>query len=72
MMVFAWVIERDESPLHTPEYFTGRLTPALRWSKPGDHADACRFARRQDAERVAVAIDGARPHRVCEHGWDEA
>lgn len=68
-MTFAWVIERDDSPSYEPEYFTGRLTPALRWSNPGDHINACRFARKQDAERMAVSVDGARPHRVTEHGF---
>jgi hypothetical protein len=70
-MTFAWVIERDNSEPSRPEYFTGRLTLALRWSDPGDHADACRFARQEDAERMARSIDGARPHRVREHGWSD-
>jgi hypothetical protein len=70
-MVFAWVIEKATSEPSRPEYFTGKSTLALQWSDPGDHAEACRFSRQQDAQRFA---DGAWPghkHRVCEHGWEE-
>jgi hypothetical protein len=66
---FGWVIERDESEGSRLEYFTGAIHPALRWSNPGDHAAACRFARKQDAQHMLNAIDGARPHRVVQHGW---
>ena len=69
-MVFAWVIERDTSEPSRPEYFTGKTHPALCWSDPGDHAAAIRFARKVDAERMAL-FDSARKHRVCEHGWEE-
>jgi hypothetical protein len=70
-MTFAWVIENEESEGSRPEYFTGRLARALWWSNPGDHQEALRFARKQDAERLAKSLDGARNHRICEHGWDE-
>lgn len=70
-MTFAWVIERDESPPSAPEYFTGNSHPAMRWSNPGDHAAAIRFSRKDDAEKMRLAVDCARPHRVCEHGWDD-
>ena len=70
-MEFAWVIERDTSAPSAPEYFTGRLHPALWWSNPGEHEDALRFARKQDAEKFTLSLDCARQHRVCEHGWDD-
>lgn len=59
---FAWVIERGDSPPHSPTYWTG----PDRWSQ--DHQDAVRFARKQDAERVACHT-GQGYHRVAEHGW---
>lgn len=71
-MKFGWVIERDESMGYAPEYFTGNNHPAMRWSDTGDHANAIRFARREDAERMAISLDGARKHRIAEHGWDES
>lgn len=70
-MKFAWVIERDSSEQSRPEYFTGKLTPALRWSNPGDHSDVCRFSRKEDAERILVSLDPARKHRIAEHGWED-
>lgn len=74
-MTYGWVIERGGSDGSCPEYFTGRLPLSglaeLMWSKPGDHADACRFARRRDADRMAHWLEPGRLHRVAEHGWDE-
>lgn len=69
--VFAWIIEHEDSEGSAPRYFTGKSTPALRWSDPGNHADACRFSRRSDAERVCLGFYPPRNHRVAEHGWDE-
>lgn len=69
---FAWVIEDRESELSRPRYFTGKRHPAMQWSDPGDHAAACRFARREDAERIAAFAGFYDPnptHRICEHGW---
>lgn len=65
-----WLIEHAESESYAPRYFTGRLIPALQWSDPGDHADACRFSRFEDAKRMAVSLGAESKHRVCEHGWD--
>jgi hypothetical protein len=71
-MTFAWVIEKDDSEGSRPRYFTGKRHGAQEWSDPGDHADACRFAREQDAERIAKYIGPYQHnHRICEHGWDE-
>jgi hypothetical protein len=71
-MVFAWVIEHADSPPGAPRYFTGKRHPAMRWSDPGDHLAACRFARREDAERISDFAGYYLPnptHRVREHGW---
>jgi len=59
---FGWVIERGDSTPATPTYWAG----SEYWSQ--DHMDAVRFARKQDAERVACRLHGGY-HRVCEHGW---
>jgi len=67
-----WVIESLDSPPGLPIYFTGYSTRALRWSNPGDHVNACRFARKVDAERISAWISywGPKPSvRVCEHSW---
>lgn len=75
-MNFAWLIEHCDSESSRPRYFTGRVHPEffwqddpLMWSLPGDHADALRFARREDAERLAQWLDPVLKHRVVEHGW---
>jgi hypothetical protein len=73
-MTYAWVIERGGSDPSRPEYFTGRLHylfPEKAWSAPGDHADACRFARREDADKLSHWITPGTAHRIAEHGWDE-
>jgi hypothetical protein len=73
-MIFAWVIEHADSEPGRPRYFTGKRHLAMQWSNPGDHAEACRFARREDAERIASFAGFYPPnptHRVCEHGWEE-
>lgn len=62
---FAWVIERGDSQPCAPTYWTGPNNGGG-WSQ--DHMDAVRFARKQDAERVACQL-GQGYHRVCEHGW---
>lgn len=61
---FAWVIERGDSEVSAPKYWTGSA-----WSS--DNLKAIRFVRRDDAERVRLfALETATPrHRVCEHGW---
>jgi len=57
-----WVIERGDSSPGSPTYWSGPDA----WSQ--DHMDAVRFARKQDAERVACRVHGGH-HRVCEHLW---
>lgn len=72
-MTFAWLIEKNDSEVSRPRYYTGRSNPD-EWSAPGDHSDACRFSRQIDALKVAGNVQyGAgedEPHRVCEHGWE--
>jgi hypothetical protein len=69
---FAWCIEHADSEPSRPRYFTGKRHPAMQWSDPGDHAEALRMARKEDAERVASFAGFYEPnptHRICEHGW---
>lgn len=68
MTEYAWVIERGNSPINEPEYWTG-----IGWSK--DNLRAIRFARKVDADRALSGFDeddplpGQPEHRVAEHGW---
>jgi hypothetical protein len=60
-----WVLERADSPVAAPLYFTLALGgPA--WT--ADHAEAMRFAREIDASHQAMRLGC--PTRVCEHRWD--
>lgn len=60
---FAWVIERGDTPPSAPAYWTGSDQG---WSQ--NHVDAVRFARKEDAEKVAYHF--RQPNcRICEHGW---
>ncbi len=63
----AWLIEHGGHP--SPLYWTGRSWGE--WSD--DHMKACRFARRHDAQKVALALGDptSRPnnHKVVEHMW---
>jgi hypothetical protein len=62
-----WLIECGKASF--PLYWTGRTWGE--WS--GDHQKACRFARREDAFKVSLAIGDSttRPneHRIVEHAW---
>ncbi len=65
----AWVIENiDANP--NPRYWTGASSEALRWSHPGDHLVAIRFARMRDAAYMAQYA-GLTNYRVCEHIWTD-
>ena len=63
-METGWVLEKGEAC--NPRYLTvdGGL---LDWTEPSDHANALRFARREDAERMVQIVEDA--DRVAEHGW---
>ena len=60
-----WVIEHGRSQPSYPEY----------WAATGfdhDNLKAIRFARKEDAERVANALGGGFPegyHRIADHMW---
>jgi hypothetical protein len=64
---YGWVIERGDSTVDAPTYWAGPVNHGLNtWSQ--NHMDAVRFARKDDAERVAPYL-GDGHHRVAEHGW---
>lgn len=67
---FAWVIELGDSPVSQPLYWTAGLPVKDRppTSFSSDHLQAVRFAREEDAAKVASALVTARV-RICEHGW---
>jgi hypothetical protein len=72
-MTFAWVIVHDASPPGAPIYYTGARTPALRWSNPGAWEYAVRFARKEDAEAIAILAGFYAPnptHKIEEHGFE--
>ena len=60
-----WVIEHGRSQQSDPEY----------WAATGfvrDNSKAIRFARKEDAERVANCLGGGFPkgyHRIADHMW---
>lgn len=68
---FAWVIEHGNSPVSQPLYWTAGLPikelPPRHWHS--NHLEAIRFARKEDAEKIATALLEGVPVRICEHGW---
>lgn len=64
---YAWVIEEAYSPTSAPRYYTLRPGAEHFWSH--DHADALRFARKQDADDYVAHFVQVDSSRVCEHGW---
>ena len=69
MTQFGWVIEHKDSPVETPQYWSGEVNP---FSWTANSYDAIRFARELDARRFAnKCFDRENSnHRFCEHGWD--
>ena len=65
---YGWLIEHKETGPAGPAYWTPK--PFMLRVEPWtfDNLDAVRFARREDAQRVADTLPGG-PHRVAEHGW---
>lgn len=62
----AWLIEHGGHSI--PTYWTGESWG--RWSS--DHKRACRFARREDAFKVSLALGDMPhdpPHKIVEHMW---
>ncbi len=71
--MFAWVIERGDSNVSRPKYWAAGQAESGRASAwTSNHAQAIRFARKVDAERVAERIMQQIPVRICEHGWGDA
>lgn len=60
-----WVLERADSPAAAPLYYAP-YQHGQQWT--ADHGEACRFARKIDASRLAAAL-GVEV-RVCEHVWE--
>lgn len=66
-----WVIEKWDSEQSRAQYFTGAWHPAMQWSDPGDSLAAMRFARKQDAEKMAINLAPSnQKHRIVEHAWE--
>ena len=68
----AWVVERGDPGCFGPIYYTGYIPISMAgWSE--DNADAIRFARKVDAQRMAVRLSEHWPGcRACEHMWIDA
>ncbi len=63
VLVPAWVIERPDSDPARPMFYTTDGTPGpFGWRWTIELAEALRFARRQDAQRIAGA---SRDQRAC-------
>jgi len=56
-----WLIERADSEPSAPKYW------CVGWTS--NHAQAIRFARKEDAEMVAQRMMKGVAVRICEHGW---
>lgn len=65
-----WVIERADSSPAEPKYWAAGQREAERSSAwTSNHMEAIRFARKDDAEKVANRIMKDIPVRIAEHGW---
>lgn len=62
-----WVIERGLSEVSAPDYYSV-AGGGVKWTK--DNLLALRFARKVDAELMALACYGGdHGHRIAEHIW---
>ncbi|MBN9078194.1 MAG: hypothetical protein BGN87_06250 [Rhizobiales bacterium 65-79] len=61
----AWLVERGDSPVSMPLYFTLAVDPLGVWT--ADSEEALRFAREIDAAGFARTLPVG--SRVCEHAW---
>ena len=67
---FAWVIEHGNSDPSEPKYWAaGQQNPAQTSAWTSNHMEAIRFARADDARKVASRIMKGIEVRICEHGW---
>lgn len=65
-----WVIERADSDAAEPKYWAAGQREAERSSAwTSNHMEAIRFARKDDAEKVARRIMRGVGVRICEHQW---
>ena len=68
---FAWLIERADSDTFSPWYWTASGQPnkgmGTGWTQ--NHLEAIRFARQEDATKVAARLLPDLPVWICEHGW---
>jgi hypothetical protein len=65
-----WLIERADSSPAEPKYWAAGQREAERSSAwTSNHMEAIRFARKDDAEKVASRIMKGIVVRICEHGW---
>ena len=65
-----WLIERADSSAAEPWYWAAGQRDAERssaWTQ--NHMEAIRFARKDDAEKVARRLFKDIEVRICEHGW---
>lgn len=66
----AWVIEHGDSEVSAPRYWAGSDRDPQRSSAwTSNHLEAIRFARAEDAQKVAQRALGGVEVRICEHGW---
>lgn len=65
-----WLIERADSSPAEPKYWAAGQREAERSSAwTSNHMEAIRFARKDDAEKVANRIMAGIDVRICEHAW---
>lgn len=57
-----WVIERADSEPSRPMYYAG-----FEWDY--DNLKAMRFARKEDAQKMARYMFPGEPHRIADHMW---
>ena len=68
-----WLIERGDSEVAEPKYWAGTDRDPQRSSAwTSNHMEAIRFARRDDAEKVAKRALGGIGVRICDHIWADA
>lgn len=65
-MESGWCLEKGEAS--RPRYLTVK-GGMLDWTEPGDHTNALRFARREDAEHMVEIVEDT--DRVAEHAWTD-
>lgn len=66
-----WVIEAGWTTPAQPEYWTGPegSGDGLLQGWHADHMQAIRFARKQDASKIARCLIDPQSYRIAEHAW---